>query len=347
MSVDYGASTTITTSVQSGALSLTAGATSTILVSALEIGKTGKTYLVNVYRNNVAQATPTFSPVAGALSFGDTVTITSAGADRIHYTTNGIDPTTSDPSVVSGGTVTISSAVTLKALAVKSGSDNSVVGSAAYTQSQSANLSSLALSDVTLSPSFAGGTYTYTSTAVANAISTTKVTATGAGVLQMSINGGASTTISSGVQSGTLSLTAGATSTVLVSLTETGKATTTYAVGVYRNYAQLTTPTFTPNSGAIALGVTTIQIDSDVGSTIYYTTDGSTPDTGDLSISTGATIALSSVANPIKAIAVKSGYENSSVGTSGTYTQSQSANLSSLALSDVTLSPTFAGGTYT
>ncbi|MCX6737911.1 MAG: InlB B-repeat-containing protein [Candidatus Parcubacteria bacterium] len=119
-------------------------------------------------------------------------------------------------------------------------------------------------------------------------------------------------------------------------------------ITVYAQWnAPLTTPTFSPNSGAIALGVTTITLASDSGSTIYYTTDGSTPTTGSASVATGATITLSSVANPIKALAAKSGYPNSAIGTSGTYTQAATANLSGLAISDSPGNYTFVAGTYT
>jgi uncharacterized repeat protein (TIGR02543 family) len=129
--------------------------------------------------------------------------------------------------------------------------------------------------------------------------------------------------------------------------TFTASTAVTADITVYAQWnAPCTTPTFNPNSGAIALNVTTITLSSDSGTTIHYTTDGSTPTTGSPSVATGATITLPSVANPIKALAVKSGYPNSSVGTSGTYTQAATANLSGLAISDSPGNYTFAEGTY-
>lgn len=79
-----------------------------------------------------ACANPTFLPVAGAVLSGTTVAISCAtdGA-TIHYTTDGTDPTTSSPTYSSA--ITISSATTIKALAVKSGLSNSSVATAAYT----------------------------------------------------------------------------------------------------------------------------------------------------------------------------------------------------------------------
>jgi hypothetical protein len=59
-----------------------------IVVTTTETGKvTGvRTFTVTVAAAPV-QATPTFNPPAGAVAFGTTVTITSAGADAIYYTT--------------------------------------------------------------------------------------------------------------------------------------------------------------------------------------------------------------------------------------------------------------------
>ena len=77
-------------------------------------------------------ATPTFSVADGEVTKGTTVTISSAteGA-TIYYTTDGSTPTTS--SSVYSNAITINSAMTLKAIAVKDGYANSEVGSAAYT----------------------------------------------------------------------------------------------------------------------------------------------------------------------------------------------------------------------
>ncbi len=76
-------------------------------------------------------ATPTFSPEAGAVNEGTTVTISTSTADAtIHYTTDGSTPTTSSPS---GNTVVVNSAMTIKAIAVKDDYENSNVAEATYT----------------------------------------------------------------------------------------------------------------------------------------------------------------------------------------------------------------------
>ncbi|MCX6376223.1 MAG: chitobiase/beta-hexosaminidase C-terminal domain-containing protein, partial [Armatimonadetes bacterium] len=82
----------------------------------------------------VRVATPTFSPDAGLYSDAQNVVVTcgTTGAE-MHYTTNGIDPTESDPVVASGSAVLVDRTLTLKARAWKASFDPSAVKSAAYT----------------------------------------------------------------------------------------------------------------------------------------------------------------------------------------------------------------------
>ena len=76
-------------------------------------------------------ATPTFSPAAGAVLSGTEVSISCAteGA-TIHYTTDGSDPTGTSATTQP---ISITSATTIKAIAVKEGSNNSAIATAAYT----------------------------------------------------------------------------------------------------------------------------------------------------------------------------------------------------------------------
>jgi prepilin-type N-terminal cleavage/methylation domain-containing protein len=103
----------------------------TIKALAVRTGYSNSTIASATYTQAI-QTTPTFSPVAGAVSTGTTVTIVSAGADAIYYTTNGTDPTTSSTNQATTPLV-INSAVTVKAIAVKSGYSSSAIGTAAYT----------------------------------------------------------------------------------------------------------------------------------------------------------------------------------------------------------------------
>lgn len=76
-------------------------------------------------------ATPTFSPAAGEVAAGTTVTISCATAGAtIHYTTDGSTPTASS---ATGTSVTVNAAMTIKAIAVKEGMNDSEVATAAYT----------------------------------------------------------------------------------------------------------------------------------------------------------------------------------------------------------------------
>jgi len=85
----------------------------------------------SIVYTQAAQATPTFAPAAGSIAFGTTVIISSTNADAIYYTTNGTDPTTSSTNQAVTPLV-ISSDVTVKAIAVRSGYANSAIGSIAY-----------------------------------------------------------------------------------------------------------------------------------------------------------------------------------------------------------------------
>jgi hypothetical protein len=79
------------------------------------------------------------------------------------------------------------------------------------------------------------------------------------------------------------------------------------------------TPTFNPTGGTTFTSTQTVTMTSTDGATIYYTTDGTTPTTSSSHITSGGSITLSATTT-VKAMAVKSGMTDSSIGTSGTYT---------------------------
>ena len=334
MSVDYLATTTLTSGVASAPISLTAGVAKIITITTTETGKSSKVYTIIVTRNNVAQATPTFSPVAGAVAFGTPITVTSSGATAIYYTINGTDPTTGSASITDGGTVVINSAVTLKALAVKTGSDNSAVGSALYTQAASANLTDIALSGSPSGYTFDGATYTYTGVTVLNSVASLIATSTGSGVITMSVDYLATTTLTSGVASAPISLTAGVAKIITITTTETGKSSKVYTISITRNNIQAT-PTFSPVAGAVAWG-TPVTIISSGATAIYYTTNGDTPTTGSTNQATTPLVISSAVT--VKAIAVRTGYDNSLVG-SASYTQATATAPTNIVLAVGSVTP--------
>jgi hypothetical protein len=82
---------------------------------------------------NPTVARPIFSVAEGSITATQVQIVCGTPGSVIHYTTNGSDPTESDPVVVSGGTVTVDHTLTLKARAFRSGFTTSAVKSAAYT----------------------------------------------------------------------------------------------------------------------------------------------------------------------------------------------------------------------
>ena len=114
---------------------------------------TGSGYndLILVPASALAQvATPTFSPEAGAVDSGTKVTISTAtdGA-TIYYTIDGSAPTTSS---TQGSSVTINTATTIKAIAVKEGMVSSDVATAQFTINGTINYPTLETSNVTMTP---------------------------------------------------------------------------------------------------------------------------------------------------------------------------------------------------
>ena len=101
-------------------------------------GSSGATYIKSItvtYTSSGGSVNtvdvPTFSPVAGAITAGTTITLTQATADEIRYTLNGTNPTKTTGTVYSNP-IEITTATTIKAIAVEDG-DVSSVATAAYT----------------------------------------------------------------------------------------------------------------------------------------------------------------------------------------------------------------------
>jgi hypothetical protein len=136
-----------------------------------------------------------------------------------------------------------------------------------------------------------------------------------------------------------------------ISQSGVGSATYTIAAG---------TPTFSPNSGTYNTAQTVTISDVTSGSTIYYTTNGSTPTTSSTPCSNPCTVSVSTTTT-VKAIAAGNGISQSGVGFaiytiaaalptfslgSGTYTGAQTVTISD-ATSGVSIYYTTNGSTPT
>jgi len=288
--------TTPTTSSTVYSSAITVSATETLEAIATASGYTQSAVGSAAYTITGTVATPTFSPVAGTYGPAQTVTISdgTSGA-TIYYTTNGTTPTTS--STVYSSAITVSSTETLEALATKAGYTNSAVGSAAYTINGPA-------ATPTFSP--AAGAY-------GPAQTVTISDSTSGATIYYTTNGSTPTT-SSTVYS----------SAITVSATETLEAIATAplytqsAVGsaAYTINGAVATPTFSPAAGTYASAQTVTISDGTSGATIYYTTNGTTPTTSSSVYSSAITV---SATETLEAIATKTGYSQSAVG-SAAYT---------------------------
>jgi biotin transporter BioY len=262
-------------------------------------------------------ATPTFSVAGGTYTTAQTVAISSTTAgSSIRYTTDGSTPSSTVGTLYSGP-IPVSSSMTVKAIGYMSGWTNSAVSSVAYT-----------ITGTVATPTFsvAGGTYT---TAQTVAISST----TPGSSIRYTIDG---STPSSTV--GTLY-----TSPIPVSSSMTVKAVgynsgwtnSTVSSAAYTITGTVAVPTFSPTGGTYTAPQTVTITTSTTGSSIRYTTDGTTP-SATVGTLYSAPIPVSS-SKTVKAIGYKSGWTNSAVS-SAVYT-----------ITGTVASPTFspAGGTYT
>jgi len=132
----YGTDSTFTTAA-AGAVNLAADGATDVYIMVTAADSTALYYKVVINREAgggtvQTAAAPTASPGGGIVAAGTQVTLTCATAGAaIHYTLDGSNPTAASP--VYAGPVNINTAVTIKAIAVKSGMNDSEILTAAYT----------------------------------------------------------------------------------------------------------------------------------------------------------------------------------------------------------------------
>jgi hypothetical protein len=288
--------TTPTTSSSVYSSAITVSSSETLEALATHSGDVNSAVGSAAYTINGAVATPTFSPAAGAYGPAQTVTISdTTSGSTIYYTTNGTTPTTSSSTYSSA--ITVSATETLEAIATHSGYSNSAVGSAAYTING-------AVATPTFSP--AAGAYGPAQTVT---ISDTTSGAT----IYYTTNGTTPTTSSSTYSS---AITVSATETLEAIATHSGYSNSAVGSAAYTINGAVATPTFSPAAGTYSSAQSVTISDTTSGSTIYYTTNGSTPTTASFTYSSTINV---SATETLKAIATKAGYSNSAVG-SAAYT---------------------------
>ncbi len=306
--------TTPTTSSTKYKSAIAVSSSETVEALAVKSGSTNSPVATAVYTINTVLPTPTFSPAAGTYTSAQSVTISdSTAGTTIYYTTNGTTPTTS--STKYAGPVSVSASETLEAIAVETGFTNSPVATAAYT----INLTLPA-------PTFTPGAGTYTSSQ-----SVTISDSTAGTTIYYTTNGTAPTTSSTKYVS---PVSVSASETLEAIAVEAGYTNSPIATAVYTINPVLPVPTFSPAAGSYSTSQPVTISDSTAGTTIYYTTNGTTPTTS----STKYTVPVNvSASETLEAIAVETGYTNSPVATA-VYTIN-------LTLPAPTFSP--AAGTYT
>ena len=205
-------------------------------------------------------ATPMLSPGTGTYSQTQNVTVsTTVSGATLHYTTNGADPSESDPVVASGGTVSVTVSLTLKVRGWRSGWTVSNQVSATYT---------LKVATPTLTP----GSGSYSA-----AQNVTVATATPSTTLRFTTTGLEPTaTDATVVSGGTVAI--GTAGTLKVKGSRAGWSDSDTAIATYTfNLGTVAAPVFTPGGGSYTAGQSVTITTPTTDATIRYTTDGSNP----------------------------------------------------------------------
>jgi hypothetical protein len=284
--------TTPTTSSAKYTGAITVSVTETVQAIAAATGYTNSAVSSVLYTIAPGVSAPTFSPAAGTYAAAQVVTISdSTAGTTIYYTANGTTPTASSTKYT--GAITVSATETVQAIAIKTGSNNSPVATAAYT---------IAPALPTPTFSLAAGTYTTSQ-------SVTISDATAGTTIYYTTNGTTPTTSSAKY---TGAITVAATETLEAIATGTGYTNSPVAAASYIIAPVLPAPTFSVAGGSYTTSQSVSISDAVAGTTIYYTTDGTTPTTSSTQYTGAITI---SATKTLEAIATGTGYTNSPAAT--------------------------------
>jgi len=236
-------------------------------------------------------AKPTFSPSAGSVPVGTSVTISCADAGAtIYYTTDGTTPDETS-SVYSSAIAIPNEGITIKAVAKAADKDLSTVASAHYTVSMET------VATPTFSPS-AGAVNIGTEVSIS--------CATGGAEIHYTTDG---TTPSASSPVYSSAITIDAAQTIKAIAIKTGMTNSSVASASY-TIAKVATPNFSVPAGEVESGTTVTITCSTSGATIHYTTDGTDPTSSSPTYSAPIEI---TTAITLKAIAVKANMDDSSI----------------------------------
>ncbi|GHV88327.1 hypothetical protein AGMMS50267_06870 [Spirochaetia bacterium] len=280
--------------VYSGAFTL-ASLPATVTAIAYKVGLTDSEVLAAAYTLALPVAPPRASPLAGIISVGQTITLTSATAGAtIRYTTDGTTPTASTGTEYSAPFALAGFPATVKAIAYKVGMTDSAVLEAAYTAGPQA-------AAPTASPA-AGAIGT---------VQTITLASTTPGAIIYYTTDGTTPTASTGTEYRTPFTLASLPATVTAIAYKDGITDSAVLVAAYTQ-AQVAAPTVSPGTGIISREQIITLSCTTARALIYYTTTGVTPTASNGTLYSG-TFRLSAFPATLKAIAYAAGMTDSEV----------------------------------
>lgn len=258
-------------------------------------------------------ATPTFSVASGEVESGTIVTISCETEDAtIYYTTNGDEPTTESTKYTAA--ISLTTAITIKAIAVKDGLNDSEVASVSYT-----------IKGVVATPVFS-----VTSGGVENGEQVEITCATEGAKIYYTADGSEPTASSTEYSS---AITIEPPKTIKAIAVKEGLSNSVVATAEYTVKQTVATPTLSVEAGAVVKG-TSLEISCETeGVTIYYTTNGVTPTTESAEYTAAITIVPPMT---VKAFAVKDRMYDSAV-VSAEYTFKAKYAIGDIVLKDGTV----------
>jgi LruC domain-containing protein len=269
---------------------ITISANTTLKAIAYKSGFTNSNVNTAVY--GIRVATPAFSPIPGAFTTAQNITLTTATSGAtIYFTTDGTTPTVS--STLYSAPIFLNSTATIKALAVKAGMTNSIILSGTF------NIQLLTVANPTFTP--AAGTYNSDQ-------SVTIVSATEGASIRYTTNGTLPTASVGTLYTAAIALSASSDFKAIAfkdGLLDSEVALSSYVL-------KCVTPSFNPPAGNIDRPQVITISATTAGSTVRYSTDGSEP-TESTGIIYSAPVQVNT-GQTLKAIAYKTGYTKSETG---------------------------------